>query len=273
MLYDHIYDSHVHSDNSFDACHSVMFLCENAVQNHVDGLCITDHCEMLQYQEEDYARRIEQSYFDAIKARTVFNGRLSVTSGIELSDMLHDEALTLEVISAHEFDAVLASQHNTMDGTDIYYSDFREWAPSDIHSYLESYFGYLYRLCKWDKHDILAHLTYPLRYIQGKCGIPVDLSRYADAIDMLLRETAQRGKALELNTAGLLQEIQDTAPPFSILKRFRELGGEFVTIGSDAHSADSLGQGISSGMLDLARAGFTRFAFYKQRQPLLMPID
>lgn len=272
-MYRNYFDSHVHSDNSFDGNHSVTFLCENAVERGISGICITDHCEMREYVQEEYARRIDQSVFDAEKAARVFNGRLSVMAGIELSDVFYDEALTDSVLTSHDFDMVLVSQHNTLDGVDIYYSDFREWTFREIDQFMESYFEYLARVAKWDKYDVLAHLTYPLRYITGKYKIPVELGRYNDHIEAILKTAAENGKGIEINTAGLVQELQDISPPFSMIRRFRELGGEYITIGSDAHSAESLGQGINSEMEEMAKAGFTHVTFYKQRHPLLFTIE
>lgn len=267
------FDSHVHSDHSFDAHHSVTFLCETAVERGLTGLCITDHCEMREYVSEDYARRIEQSVFDVEKAAHVFNGRLSVTAGIELSDVLHDEALTESVLRSHPFDMVLLSQHNTTEGEDIYYSDFTQWTFHEIDQYLESYFSYLVRAAQWNRHDVLAHLTYPLRYITGKHSIPVELGRYSDQIDTILKITAQNGKGIEINTSGLGKALGDVMPPYSIVRRFRELGGEYVTLGSDAHGAERLGSGLSDAARGLIEAGFTQVTFYKERHPLLFPIE
>lgn len=272
-MYHNLFDSHVHSDNSFDAHHSVTFLCENAVERGIKGLCITDHCEMREYGQEEYARRIEQSAFDAQRAARVFNGRLLVMAGIELSDVLFDQALTAQVIASQHFDMILVSQHNTVEGEDVYYADFTQWSSKDIDDYLRSYFAYLVRIAKWDGYDVLAHLTYPLRYISGKHKISVDLHRYDDYLEELLKIAAQNGRGVEINTAGLFQEIKETAPPFYLIKRFRELGGEYITIGSDAHSAESLGKGVVSEMQEMHEAGFTHLTFYKQRQPLLFSIE
>lgn len=271
-MFINIFDSHTHSDNSADAHHSVTFMCEKAVEQSISGICVTDHCEMRDYISDKYERRITQSVFEVDKAKRVFNGRLAVMAGIECSDVLYDEALTAQVLGAFAFDMVMVSQHNTMGGEDVYYCDFAQWSAQELDSYLTDYFTYLTRVAKWNGFDTLGHLTYPVRYITGKHKVPVDLTRYDDLIDEILLTTAQNGKAIEINTSGLWQALGDTMPPFRYVKRFRELGGEYITLGSDSHSADTLGRGIESAMQMLIDAKFQYFTFYKQRQPLQFKI-
>lgn len=271
-MFINIFDSHTHSDNSADAHHSVTFMCERAVDQHISGVCVTDHCELREYQENQYERRITQSLFDVSKAKRIFNGKIAVMAGIELSDVLYDQALTDRVLSRFQFDMVMVSQHNSMQGEDIYYSDFKKWSADEIDRLMMDYFSYLLRVAKWNKFDTMAHLTYPVRYITGNHKIPLDLRRYDDMVQELLRTVAHNGKAIEINTSGLWQTLGDTMPPFSYVKRFRELGGAYITLGSDSHSADTLGRGIGSAMQMIVDAGFNYFTFYKERQPLQLKI-
>ena len=120
--------------------------------------------------------------------------------------------------------------------------------------------------------DSMAHITYPIRYMNGKHHLGVDLSRMDDLIDLTLRTLAQNGRALEINTSGLRGTIGETSPTLKYVKRFRELGGEYVTLGSDAHAAEDLGEGIQQAMELACQAGFSYFTFYKKRQPRLLQI-
>ena len=200
-MFSNIFDSHTHSDNSSDAHHSVMFMCEKAVEKEIPGICITDHCELRTFEEGQYEMRITQSVFEVQKARRVFNGKLAVMAGIELSDVLYDPALTSSILERFPFDMVMVSQHNTLSGEDIYYSDFGAWSSGDIDRLLEEYFTYLIKAAQLNQFDVIGHLTYPLRYITGKHKIRVDLRRYDDKIEEILRLTAQNGRAIEINTS------------------------------------------------------------------------
>ena len=92
-------------------------------------------------------------------------------------------------------------------------------------------------------------------------------------MDEILKLTAEKGKALEINTAGLRQAIGKLSPEFETVKRFRELGGEFVTYGSDAHFAEDVGKGMEEAYDVMLAAGFTELTFFQQRTPLKMPIE
>lgn len=271
-MFINIFDSHTHSDNSSDAHHSVTFMCEKAVEQNISGICVTDHCEMRDYHKDRYDLRITQSVFEVNKAQNVFAGRIAVMSGIELSDVLYDEALTAEVLGKFHYDMVLVSQHNTVEGQDVYYIDFKEWSMDDIDRLMRHYYEYILRVAKWNQYDTLAHLTYPLRYIAGNHKIAVDEKRYDDLVEEILKLVAQNGRAIEINTSGLRQALGDTMPPFRYVKRFRELGGEFITLGSDSHSADTLGEGVDVAMQMLLDAKFDYFTFFKRRQPLQFKI-
>ena len=83
-------------------------------------------------------------------------------------------------------------------------------------------------------------MTYPLRYIIGKYQIPVDMKPYEEVIREILKTLADKNLALEINTAGLRREIGQTSPTLEYVKLFRELGGELLTFGSDAHRAQAL---------------------------------
>ena len=119
----------------------------------------------------------------------------------------------------------------------------------------------------------MGHLTYPLRYIEGDHGIPVDLSKHQEAIDGIFRALIDSGKALEVNTSGLRQKIGRALPDLPLVRRYRELGGELVTLGSDAHCVEDLGKGIEAGMDLLREAGFRHFAVYEQHKPILLPLE
>ena len=106
-----------------------MFMCEKAVEKDISGICVTDHCELRTWAQEKYELRIRQSVFEAAKARRVFNGKLAVMAGVELGDVLYDPALTDKVLASFKFDMVMVSQHNTVQGEDIYSLRLRRLEP------------------------------------------------------------------------------------------------------------------------------------------------
>lgn len=272
MSYKNILDQHTHTDNSFDGNHSAMFLCENAVEKSLRAIAFTDHIEIDFYLRDNFDRTAVQSFFECAKARSAFRGKLLVCCGVELGQPTYDKPTAEKLISSMDYDIVIGSIHNLRDRRDFAYLDYNE-PECDPYALLDEYFNEELALAKWGKFDTLAHLTYPLRYMCGNYGLDIDLSRYSDIIDSILRTLAQNGKALEINTSGLRQKIGKTMPEINIVRRFRELGGEFITVGSDAHYAEHLGAGIEQGMQIAAQCGYKNIALFQTRYPTLIPIE
>lgn len=267
-MYMNLFDSHVHSDNSHDGEHSITFLCENAEQKNLMGLCITDHYELDQnLAQADLCLR--NSFMETGKARQAFDYRLLVMNGIEMGQAIQNKEKAQEILHRYRFDFVLGSLHCIRGMDDFAYIDFSDL---DVDVILTRYFEEILELCQWGQFDSLAHLTYPLRYITGQYHIPVDLSRYDSIIDEILRTLAQKGLGLEINTAGLRREIEQTAPTLPYIKRFRQLGGEILTFGSDAHRAQDLGAGLDTAIEMAKEAGFSYFAFFKKREPRMLSL-
>lgn len=267
-MYMNLFDSHVHSDNSHDGEHSITFLCENAQQKGLMGLCITDHYELnLDTDQADICLR--NSFMETGRARHAFDQRLLVLNGIEMGQAIQNLEKANALLRKYRFDFVIGSLHCDRRMDDYAYVDF-----SDLNAelILQHYYEDMLELCQWGQFDSLAHLTYPLRYITGKYHIQIDMKQYEELIREILRTLAQKNLGLEINTAGLRKEIGQTAPTLEYVKLFRELGGEILTFGSDAHRAQDLGAGLDTAFDMAKEAGFSYFAFYKKREPRMLKL-
>lgn len=257
-------DMHVHSDNSPDGKHSPMFICEQAVKNELRAIAITDHCEIDRYKSQGFDSAVFHSYFETCKARAAFQGQLLVLLGIEIGQPLSDISLTEKIVSNKNYDVILGSIHKP-DGFDC---DIKEidYSKIDVYEFMSSYFSQLEEIAESPYIDVLAHLTCPMRRIQGLYNIDFDYSKISQATDRLLKTIIDNGKALEINTSGLRQSVGRTMPDVNIIRRYRELGGEYITIGSDSHSAYDVGLGITEGMKIASECGFDKITFYVDRQ-------
>ncbi|HIT19001.1 MAG TPA: histidinol-phosphatase HisJ family protein [Candidatus Fimivivens faecavium] len=264
-----LFDSHVHSFRSFDAKDSAEALCEAAIRAGLAGISITDHCDVGRYKLDDWRERLRDSCFDAELARKRYAGRLTVTTGIELGQPLEEPSAANEALRANRFDFILASVHNIRGYEDFYFLDYRKL---DVEKLLERYFEELYEMTQWGRFDVLAHLTYPLRYI-ARAGLPQpDLGRYEERFRAIFLMLAQKGMGLEVNTSGLRQAAKASFPGLRELKLFRACGGEIVTLGSDAHEAKVVGSHIRDGVKLLREAGFGYQAFYRNRTPMMIKL-
>lgn len=262
--YKNIIDTHTHSINSFDGNHSVYDMCQGVIEKGGIGIAITDHVDI---DGDDYDTK--KQYEDIVNIKGSFYD-LTVMTGIELGQGVFRKEKSERLLSTYNYDFVLGSIHNLDGMEDFYFLDYKKF---DIDNLLTQYFSALYELAKWDMTDSIAHLTYPLRYIIAREHINIDISKYYDIIDEIFREIIKNNKALELNTSGLFMDMKDTLPNKSFIKRFHDLGGKYVTVGSDSHYKEKVCQGLDVGLDILLECGFDSFTIFKERTPVLVPIE
>lgn len=270
-MYSHIVDFHVHTDNSYDGNHSATFICEKAEFNNLRAIAFTDHCEVDRCVN-DYAheKAVFQTFFEIAKVKSAFRGRFLVLNGIELGQPNYAPEIAERILNSQKFDVVLGSIHNLRNGFDPYYSD--SFTEEEVHKFLKEYFFEMKDMCEWGNFDVLAHLTYPLRYFFAKSGISVDLNGYKNEIDEILSLIAKKDIALEINSAGLRQKLNKLQPETDIVKRFKELGGKLVSVGSDAHYASDLAKGIPEAYKSAFDAGFSNITLFQNRLPVQISI-
>ena len=269
MRYRFISDSHTHSECSFDGTDSVIMLCEQASALEMYSITITDHCECNEYFEKNVRDDITRSVMQINKARAMYHDRLHVYTGIELGQPTQDTAAARDALSLADYDFVLGSLHNLRGEQDFY---FLEYTQDSAYELLDRYYDELLELAQQNMFDCMSHLDYPLRYIKGNPKLNIDLSIYNERFDAVLETVIKNDKGIEINTSGLRQIIGRTLPDISVVKRFRELGGKYVTVGSDAHRWGDIGSGIENGLDILLECGFTHFTIYEKHTPKLLPI-
>jgi len=272
MPYKNLLDLHAHTDNSFDGHHSAIFLCETAAARHLRAVAFTDHVEMDHYREQDFDRTARQSYFEIVKARSAFRGKLIVCAGVELGQPTYNLPESEALVQQYSYDVVVGSIHNLRGKKDFWFLPREEYENGGADKLLREYFDEMLLLAQWGKFDVLAHLTYPLRYIAGEHGIPVDLAGYAGQVDAILEAAARNKLALEINASGLRQKLAQTMPGEGVVRRFRALGGERITVCSDAHYAEDIGAGLERAMDIALRCGFTHMTLYQGREPIEIEI-
>ncbi len=268
-------DLHMHSDNSFDAQNSVDEMCESAIKGGLYAVAITDHCEAPMIGEGakceygSFDELIPKSISDTLAAKKKYATKLKVLCGIELGEPMHDIELTKRALAYGASDFTLASVHNLRGMKDFYFIDYSRISVDEI---LKLYFDELAETASFEHFDSLAHLTYPLRYIKAKTGEIPDLSPFQDQIDNIFKILIRNNKALEINVSGLFKDLKSTLPDQKLVHRFKELGGEYITVGTDSHSVDFVGKGIKQGLEVAKNAGFTHYTIYENHTPLQIPI-
>mgnify|MGYP000555901018 FL=1 len=271
-MYINLFDSHVHSDNSPEGRDLVTALCSAAVDKGISGICITDACDMEEFEEQKYGKRLMYSCFAAHKAQDIFSQQLIVTNGVEMCQPLADPDRAVQVIGENRFDFVLGSLHKTRKYGDMMMLNYAHPA-LDLQDVFRSYYEELLEVVQWGHFDSLAHLTYPLRYFEGQHGVQVDLSRFSGLIDAILSEVIIRGRSLEVNSSGWRQGMGGPLPGRELLERYRKLGGWRITIGSDAHRTADLAADFVQTRRLLQELGFAGACHYRAREPIFLPFS
>ena len=89
----------------------------------------------------------------------------------------------------------------------------------------------------------------------------------------LIKKLAENGKALEVNTSALRGKLNTILPPVRYLRMFKELGGEFITVGSSCHSCNSIGADLGEGISLVNESGFSSYCYYENRKPVFIKIN
>ena len=270
MINTRLIDMHTHSDNSPDGIHSPMYMCERAVDKGLRALAVTDHCEIDKFFEQKYASSVFHSYFETAKARSAFEGQLLVLIGLEIGQYASNPQLADKTVEKYPFDFILGSVHTPRG----FNEDIKEidYTKLDVYEFMNNYFDELTQLALWSGCDVLAHITCPMRRIQGHYNIDFDYDRVSDSLDRLLNTIIKNNKALEINTSGLRQEIGRLMPEERVIRRYKELGGSYITIGSDSHTVNDIGAGIEEAMTVVKDCGFDKITFYVSRQAMQIDI-
>lgn len=248
-------------------------MCASAIEKGLSVIAITDHFDVDFYERHNLEFRQKSSYEDICKAQEESEGRIQLLRGIEMGQPAYDIPLTEKSLAGYDYDFIIGSIHNLRHMPDFGDLDYPNLSIDEIHALLDKYFEEELILAKWNGFDTLAHLTYPMRYIV-QAGIKgVDLSRYDDITDEIFRVLIANGKALEINTSGLRQPIGKTMPTENYVRRFRELGGELLTLGSDAHFTEHVGAGIDEGYAIAENCGFEYVTYFKERKPIQVKIE
>lgn len=277
-------DCHTHTQFSVDSDADITEMIEKACRLGLAAYAVADHCECNRwYSEEHYPDEDTYRYYDfgkdfensvsaVTRLKEKYGGKLNLICGVEMGQATHDFDVAEKIVSDSRLDFVIGSMHQLPQTEDFAFLDYGKMSRQDICALAERYFLEINRLCKWGKFDVLGHLTYILRYIKGTSGINLDISPFDELIADSLKTLIEKGKGIEINTSGLRQKYGDVFPSLKYIKLFRELGGEILSIGSDAHTVADLGSGIAEGTEAALEAGFKYLCYFKERKPNFIKI-
>lgn len=257
-----MYDYHIHSHFSEDSSSEMEDMVKGAIQYGAKEICFTEHKEfdypvdelefelnLLEYEKKFY--ELKEKYKDNISMRI----------GVELGLQKHILKECEEFVAKFPFDFVIASQH-CMDKKDLYYMKLEE---KDVKGAFDTYFEELYYdIINFQDFDVVGHLDLIRRYT--KEAREYDISRSYPEIKEIFKYLIENGKGIEVNTGGLYYPSKLLNPSVDIIKIYKQLGGEIITFGSDAHKPDRI-LGYYKDTIDLLKTlGFKYLSTYTERK-------
>jgi histidinol-phosphatase (PHP family) len=267
-----LYDQHLHSRHSVDSEADPRENVLRAIELGLGGLTFTEHFDSHP-TEWSICRYDYGQIAETIAAlRREFGDRIFIGHGIEICYQPEQmERLILPYLAAHRFDVVLYSVH-WFKGRALHVRE--HWDGLDVQSgtrlYLETtleavcYAGEL-RRSGLKPFDILSHLDLVKRYTQ-RFFKSFDIRSHAGLVDEILAASIEADLVPEVNLSSLRQQLSEPMPAEWVVQRYAELGGEAMSLGSDAHNSEDIGAGIAEAARMLRRCGIRRLAVFKNRE-------
>lgn len=256
-------DYHMHSKYSFDCETAVEDICETAIKRGMREIAITDHMDIFSDKPYEYILDCEKCYGELWKIKEQYAERLKVIVGVELGQPQANPKEAKAFLERYPVDFVIGSVHNMEDDVDAYDLNYRE---VDYHEVMRNYVQWLIDMARDFDFDVMGHVTYPSRYVYEQIGQRVDFSEYYDQYEVLFRMLIEKGRGIELNMSGVARGLNETMPTMDLLRMYQKLGGEIVTVGSDAHIAEHVGLVSEQGMQMLTEAGFRYISTFENRK-------
>ena len=257
-----MFDFHMHSRVSFDSKGDPANMVRVAEERGLREICFTDHYDYNSepavapdlFTVEGYARE-----YDGLTSN-----KLLIRRGVEFGLTTWNQKELEWLLSQRQFDFVIGSIHYA-GGFDPYYPGY--WNGKTLKEAFELYLEQSLACVRvHENYDVLGHLNYVCKSEHNPSHMPLRYEDYSDICDEIMKTVIAKGKGMEINTSGV-DRVGDFLPSKTFLKRFKALGGEIVTVGSDAHDPSRVGQ-YTAEALEILKDIFGYVCTFENRKPL-----
>lgn len=269
-------DMHMHTWFSMDSEACPCDMADEAVRKGLKTICFTDHFDKddLEWGEEGIFD-VDAYFVEMQKLQEEYAGKLNIRIGIELGLRTYLKDYYEELTKKYPFDFVIGSVHNVpykkdAEGNILYTDPAAEKLftdRTDKKAYRLMMETTLENVRTSDCFQTLGHLDYVVRYGKSR-EKEYSYTDYADIIDEILKLLIEKEKGLEVNSAGLKYGLPFAHPHPDVLKRYRELGGEIITIGADAHKPEHIAYDFAKAEEILKSCGFKYYTEFFEQKPV-----
>lgn len=257
-------DYHLHTQRSSDSAATLAGYVAQAQALGLSEICLTDHWNLMDQQANPLPLSHDWDGAEALirQERDCCFGKLEIRLGVEVGNGISNPEAVAEVISDPRVDFVIGSVHNVgpdLGGIGIFTAAKACKSLEDCQVIMEDYMKNLLLTASSQGYDVIGHIVYPLRYFPEE--FQVSLSPYTQELTQVLKAVVAQGKGIEVNTCKG-STLEEWRP---ILALYHQLGGEVLTLGSDAHGDGELGLGIKEASQMVADLGFRWLTTYRHR--------
>jgi len=272
-------DYHVHTEYSDDSTEDMENIVKKAIEIKLDELCFSDHVDYgIKLDVDDFIKLNDQekasnkrlfnvdypTYFQRIKElQEKYDGQVIIKKGLEFGMQIHTIPQFKKLYDRYPIDFIILSCHQVED-KEFWTYDFQHGKTAD--EYISRYYQEIYDcITLYKDYSVLGHLDMIQRYTTPR--YPFEKSK--EIITKILKQVIKDGKGIEVNTSSFHYKLSDLMPEKSILQLYYELGGKIITVGSDCHSADRLGDHIAYIYQELKEIGFMYFTTFENMNPIM----
>lgn len=260
------YDYHMHCNFSEDSKTPMEDMINRSIELGLKEICFTDHVDysvIVNNKEVDYNVNFKDYFKKIDYYKEKYTDKIKIKKGIEMGLQNHVLDKCADDVINNEFDFVIGSIH-TINKSELIQRHFYE-GKSQMEAYRQ-YYEILYSMISKYKHySVLGHLDIVKRY--GDLNNIVDDRVFADEIDEILKLAIQDGKGIEINTSSFRYRLPDLTPSSYILKRYKELGGEIITTGSDSHNTNQVAHKFDYIYECLRQMGYKYICTFDKMKP------
>ncbi len=263
-------DSHIHSWFSGDSNTDPEKMILKAIELNMNTLTFTEHMDFnFPLENLDFTLDSDKYFNEINLLKDKYKEKIEILIGLEsgLESRYHDKIKAFAL--SKPFDFIIGSTH-LVNGRDPYSNDYFE-GRSDKEGFNEYFLATLDNLKNNEDFDVYGHIDYIVRYSPNK-NENYSYFDFIDIIDEILITIIEMGKGIEINTAGYKYGLNSPNPDFNVIKKYKELGGEIITIGSDAHSPEHIGFHFNDAVNILKMSGFKHCNIFKERKPIYIDL-
>ncbi len=263
-------DCHVHTKISHDGISSILEYLEVASKIGVDEITFTEHYDDYTGVETSLETLDVDKYYKAYLS-CASDSLVKTNFGIEIGLQPDIVSSIRKMVNSYPFDFIIGSSHITCKkDMSVDRSFFDGYTRKQ--AYLRYFEEVLQNIKLYDEFDVYGHLDYVVRY-GGYDSKVIDYKEFEEILDEILISLISKGKGIEINTSGIRYGLGSPHPNIDILRRYRQLGGEIITMGSDAHRCIDLGKDFDMAFDMLEDVNLEYVSIFHQRKPEFVKVN